>query len=384
MKKKLEPTRKKHWRPEYPESKDVRVQMRYCEFETFISDGRPGINVTDYPVEAPACFWIDHEHVYLRTNWSMWGSISQFSPEQVVAICNSHYCRIVYSIDGKIGECSAPVYRIAELPEKLFNYSKNDELNSNNDELNSNNDELNNDSNSDSDDSTDDKSEFQQCVDKIEKIIKGTGLSVFTLCKLGDDCAPVVISDAKHAIIMDILPEDRNFIFSAPDGEKRHKEIGNWPTHIVSLDFIEQLRNMKKSLAELEPDAIIDIGFLANGNTIEALQRYFNMDSEDISDLNLFSYDSLGEKLESLFSVKKETEETIAKQVKEIIVDHLGVDASKVQEDAVFVDDLGVDEFVFIELTVAFGVAFDCVFPDNAFEIIRTVKDAIDFIKNAS
>ena len=355
----------KDWRPAYPESKDARVQLQSCDFQTFISDRRPGINVTDHPVEAPACFWIDHEHVYLRVNWSMWSSISLDSPEQVVAICNAHYCRVIYSTGNVIGESSAPVYRIAELPRELFNNNSND-----------------GDSEDDFADSHKDKSEFQQCVDRIRKIVKGKeGVSVFPRCTLGDDCAPVVISNDEHAIIMDVLPDERNFIFCSPEGKKRHQRIENWSTHIVSLDFIEQLRNLKKTLAELEPEAIIDIGFLANGNTLSALHSYFDMDADDISDLKLFSYESLGEKLEFLFSDQQAQEEEIAKRVKEIIVEHLGVDASKVQDDAVLVDDLGADELDFLELSIAFIGAFGCALPDNALDAIHTVKDAIDFIE---
>ena len=355
----------KNWIPEYPKYKDVKVKLLNCDFQTFISDRRPGINVTDYPVVAPVCFWIDFEHVYLRVNWSIWGSISLSSPEQVVALCNAHYCRIIYSTGNEIGECSAPVYRIAKLPEELFGTSKDEEKNG--------------DSDSDSYASTK-KNEFQQCVDKIKNIVKGKGLSVFPRCTLGGDCAPVVISNDEHAIIMDILPEERNFIFCSPEGKKRHQRIDNWPTRIVSLDFIEQLRNLKKTLAELEPDAIIDIGFLANGNTIKAIHSYLDMTADDISDLKLFSYDTLKIGISSLFSLL--SREEIADKVKKIILEHMCLDPTMIHEDTVFIEDLGADDSKLQDLTIAFTEAFGCVFPEHALvDMLYAVGDVIDFIE---
>jgi acyl carrier protein len=54
----------------------------------------------------------------------------------------------------------------------------------------------------------------------------------------------------------------------------------------------------------------------------------------------------------------------IAERLKKIVVEHLGVDADKVTENASFIDDLGADSL------------------DNvAAEKILTVKDAIEFVK---
>ena len=78
---------------------------------------------------------------------------------------------------------------------------------------------------------------------------------------------------------------------------------------------------------------------------------------------------------------KKMTENTIAERVKKIIVDHLGVDVAKVQDNASFIDDLGADSLDTVELVMAFEEEFGCSIPDDAAEKIRTVKDAIDFIE---
>jgi acyl carrier protein len=72
-------------------------------------------------------------------------------------------------------------------------------------------------------------------------------------------------------------------------------------------------------------------------------------------------------------------------RVKKIVVEHLGVDESKVTENASFIDDLGADSLDTVELVMAFEEEFGCEIPDEAAEKILTVKDAIRFIEeNAS
>jgi acyl carrier protein len=74
----------------------------------------------------------------------------------------------------------------------------------------------------------------------------------------------------------------------------------------------------------------------------------------------------------------------IAERVKKIVVDHLGVEAEKVKEDASFIDDLGADSLDTVELVMAFEEEFGCEIPDDAAETILTVGDAVKFLeKNA-
>jgi acyl carrier protein len=70
----------------------------------------------------------------------------------------------------------------------------------------------------------------------------------------------------------------------------------------------------------------------------------------------------------------------IAERVKKIVVDHLGVEAEKVTENASFIDDLGADSLDTVELVMAFEEAFDIEIPDEDAEKIRTVQDAIDYV----
>ena len=69
-----------------------------------------------------------------------------------------------------------------------------------------------------------------------------------------------------------------------------------------------------------------------------------------------------------------------ADRVKKIVVEHLGVEADKVTEDASFIDDLGADSLDNVELVMAFEEEFDIEIPDDAAEHIQTVGDAVKFI----
>ena len=71
-------------------------------------------------------------------------------------------------------------------------------------------------------------------------------------------------------------------------------------------------------------------------------------------------------------------------QVKTIVVEHLGIDESKVTPEARFIDDLGADSLDTVELVMAFEEKFSIEIPDDAAETILTVKNAIDFIKGKS
>lgn len=70
----------------------------------------------------------------------------------------------------------------------------------------------------------------------------------------------------------------------------------------------------------------------------------------------------------------------VAEQVKKIVIEHLGVEESKVVENSSFIDDLGADSLDTVELVMAFEEAFGCEIPDDAAEKILTIKDAVDYI----
>ena len=70
----------------------------------------------------------------------------------------------------------------------------------------------------------------------------------------------------------------------------------------------------------------------------------------------------------------------IGERVKKIVVEHLGVEADKVTDNASFIDDLGADSLDTVELVMAFEEEFGIEIPDDAAESIVTVGDAVKFI----
>jgi acyl carrier protein len=74
----------------------------------------------------------------------------------------------------------------------------------------------------------------------------------------------------------------------------------------------------------------------------------------------------------------------VREKVKKIIVDHLGVDASKVTDEASFIDDLGADSLDTVELVMAFEEEFGSEISDSEAEKILTVGDAVKFIESNS
>ena len=71
-------------------------------------------------------------------------------------------------------------------------------------------------------------------------------------------------------------------------------------------------------------------------------------------------------------------------RVREIIVNELGVEAEKVTDDASFVEDLGADSLDTVELVMAFEEEFGIDIPDEDAEQMRTVGDAITYLRDKS
>ena len=75
----------------------------------------------------------------------------------------------------------------------------------------------------------------------------------------------------------------------------------------------------------------------------------------------------------------------ISTRVKKIVIEHLGVDESKVVSTASFVDDLGSDSLDQVEMVMKFEEEFSIEIPQDAAEKITTIQSAIDYIEaNAS
>ena len=72
----------------------------------------------------------------------------------------------------------------------------------------------------------------------------------------------------------------------------------------------------------------------------------------------------------------------VSNKVKKMVADHLGVEVSKVVDEASFIDDLGADSLDTVELVMAFEEEFGSEISDSEAEKILTVGDAVKFIES--
>jgi acyl carrier protein len=71
----------------------------------------------------------------------------------------------------------------------------------------------------------------------------------------------------------------------------------------------------------------------------------------------------------------------MAAKVKSIIKEQLDVEEDDIKPESSFIDDLGADSLGLVELVLAFEEAFEIDIPDEDTEQIRTVMDAVEYIK---
>ena len=74
--------------------------------------------------------------------------------------------------------------------------------------------------------------------------------------------------------------------------------------------------------------------------------------------------------------------EQIEARVKEIICQQLEVSEEQLRPEASFVDDLKADSLAVVELVLALEQEFKIEIPDEDTEQIKTVKNALDYIKS--
>jgi acyl carrier protein len=68
-------------------------------------------------------------------------------------------------------------------------------------------------------------------------------------------------------------------------------------------------------------------------------------------------------------------------RIKEIIAEQLGVDQDQVKPEAAFIEDLGADSLDTVELIMALEEEYQIEIPDEDAEKLRTVGDAISYLK---
>ncbi len=71
----------------------------------------------------------------------------------------------------------------------------------------------------------------------------------------------------------------------------------------------------------------------------------------------------------------------LEEKVKNIIAKELGVEMEKLTDDASFMEDLGADSLDIVELVMEFEKEFNIDIPDEDAEKMRTVGDALNYLK---
>ena len=75
------------------------------------------------------------------------------------------------------------------------------------------------------------------------------------------------------------------------------------------------------------------------------------------------------------------TKNSIEEQIFEIICEQLDVKSEDLSNDKKFTDDLGADSLAIVELVLALEEKFGIKIPDDEVDNIKTVGDAVSYIK---
>jgi acyl carrier protein len=72
---------------------------------------------------------------------------------------------------------------------------------------------------------------------------------------------------------------------------------------------------------------------------------------------------------------------SIDARVRSIIADQLGLTEEEIKPESKFIEDLGADSLDIVELIMAMEEEFQTEIPDEEAEKIRSVGDAIEYVK---
>ncbi len=71
----------------------------------------------------------------------------------------------------------------------------------------------------------------------------------------------------------------------------------------------------------------------------------------------------------------------LEQRVNEIIAEQLGISEEEIQNDSLFMDDLGADSLDVVELVMALEEEFEIDIPDDEAEKLLTVQKLIEYLE---
>ena len=71
----------------------------------------------------------------------------------------------------------------------------------------------------------------------------------------------------------------------------------------------------------------------------------------------------------------------VSQKIKQIIAEKLKLDANSIKDEAGFIEDLGADSLDVVEMVMKMEDEFGIQIPDDELEGIKTVSDAIAYVK---
>ena len=74
-------------------------------------------------------------------------------------------------------------------------------------------------------------------------------------------------------------------------------------------------------------------------------------------------------------------EENIEARVKKVVAEQLSINEADIKNESAFIEDLGADSLDTVQPVMALEDAFGIEIPDSEQEKLRTVQQAIDYIK---
>lgn len=76
------------------------------------------------------------------------------------------------------------------------------------------------------------------------------------------------------------------------------------------------------------------------------------------------------------------TTEEIRMKVTEIVKEKLGVEESRITDDAQYIKDLGADSLALVDITMALEDAFGTSIPDEDIEKISSVGETVEYVRS--